>query len=42
VLNIPFGQAVACTATVSNGDKIRGNLTLFDGNGVPLRSTTLR
>jgi hypothetical protein len=27
---------------VSNGDKLRASLTLFDGHGVPLRSTALR
>jgi hypothetical protein len=40
--NIPFGSAVACQATLSNGDKIRGSLTIFDGHGVPLRMSELR
>jgi hypothetical protein len=40
--NIPFGSAVACQATLSNGDKVRGNMTIFDGNSVPLRTTELR
>jgi hypothetical protein len=42
--SIPSGQAVACTATVSNGDKVRGTLLLFDntGTGVPLRAQALR
>ena len=42
--SIPAGQAVACTATVSNGDKVRGTLLLFDntGTGVPLRAQALR
>lgn len=42
--SIPSGQAVACTATVSNGDKVRGTLFLFDntGTGVPLRAQALR
>ena len=39
---IPTGAAVACQANVSNGDKIRGSLTIFDGNDVPLRTTELR
>ena len=41
-LNIPSGSAVACSATVSNGNTVRGSLTLFDGHGVPLRSSELR
>ena len=40
--NIPNGAAVACQANVSNGDRIRGSLTFFDGNDVPLRTTELR
>ena len=40
--SIPSGAAVACQATLSNGDKIRGSLTIFDGNLVPLRTTELR
>jgi len=42
--SIPSGRAVACTATVSNGDKVRGTLLLFDntGTGVPLRAQALR
>ena len=40
--NIPFGAAVACQANVSSGNTIRGSLTIFDGNDVPLRSTELR
>ena len=40
--SIPTGAAVACQANLSNGDKIRGSLTIFDGNDVPLRSTELR
>jgi hypothetical protein len=39
--SIPSGGAVACQATLSNGDKIRGSLTIFDGNLVPLRTTEL-
>jgi hypothetical protein len=39
--NIPFGSAVACQANLSNGDRIRGSLTIFDGHGVPLRSAEL-
>src|SRR5262245_65611224 len=42
--SIPSGQAVACTATVSNGDKVRGTLRRVDnaGLGVPLRAQALR
>ena len=42
--SIPSGQAVACTATVSNGATVRGTLLLFDntGTGVPLRAQALR
>jgi len=40
--SIPSGAAVACQATVSNGDTIRGSLTIFDGNRVALRTTELR
>ena len=40
--SIPFAAAVACQAKVSNGDIIRGSLTIFDGNGVALRTTELR
>ena len=39
---IPTGAAVACQATLSNGNTIRGSLTIFDGNGVALRTTELR
>ena len=35
--NIPFGSALACQATLSSGSKVRGSLTIYDGNGVPLR-----
>ena len=42
--SIPSGQAVACTATVSNGNTVRGTLLLFDntGTGVPVRAQALR
>src|SRR5262249_17624275 len=40
--SIPSGKAVACQATLSNGNTIRGSLTIFDGNGVALRTTELR
>ena len=42
--SISSGQAVACTATVSNGNTVRGTLLLFDntGTGVPLRAQALR
>jgi hypothetical protein len=41
---IPSGQAVACTATVSNGSTVLGTLLLFDntGTGVPVRAQALR
>ena len=35
--NIPFGSALTCQATLSSGSKVRGSLTIYDGNGVPLR-----
>ena len=40
--SIPSGAAVACQASLSNGNSIRGSLTIFDGNGVALRTTELR
>ena len=42
--SIPSGHAVACTATVSNGNTVRGTLLLFDntGTGVPVRAQALR
>lgn len=41
--SIPSNQAVACTATVTgSAEKLRGSLTLFDGQGVPLRTSELR
>jgi hypothetical protein len=40
--SIPSGAAAACQATLSNGNTIRGSLTIFDGNGVALRTTELR
>ena len=41
--NIPNNQAVACTATAQGStSKLRGNLTIFDAQGNPLRTEPLR
>jgi hypothetical protein len=40
--SIPSAAAVGCQAKVSNGETIRGSLTIFDGNRVALRTTELR
>jgi hypothetical protein len=40
--SIPTSAAVACQASLSNGETIRGSLTIFDGNRVALRTTELR
>jgi hypothetical protein len=39
--SIPFGAAVACQANLSSGSQVRGSLTIYDGNGVPLRMSEL-
>ena len=39
---IPSGAAVACSATASSVDKLRGTFTISDGNEVALRSVELQ
>src|SRR5262245_60244780 len=36
--SIPSGAAVACQANLSNGNTLRGRLTILDANGVAIQS----